>query len=416
VRQLFRNPEMRSITYKFILLQGIILLFLMVFINIEVKQLNKAYVNENIAVAGKILKANPNLEKDVVGYFTKGADKEDVQVGEKVLSKYGYTKDLNIYQNETIVRFYNNIQIKFAIAIVLSTALLFIVIVKEYRNIFNKIRNICSAAEKIINRNFDIELQELGEGEFCILAHQFNEMSKILKHSIEGLKREKVFLKNIISDISHQLKTPLSSVIMFNEIMVNDLIIEEEDRKKLVVQSHEQLNRMEWLILNMLKLARLEAGAIEFDVRENCLGNTIDKSLAPLLIKAENKKQCIKIDGNKAAVLRHDVDWTAEAISNIVKNAIEHTDIHGQIQVKIDETPLCIQIKIMDNGEGIKREDIPRIFERFYKGSNDVNPNSIGIGLSLCKAIIEGQGGSITVDSEEGKGTEIVITFLKHVI
>jgi len=168
-------------------------------------------------------------------------------------------------------------------------------------------------------------------------------MSKILKHSIEGLKREKVFLKNIISDISHQLKTPLSSVIMFNEIMVNDLVIKEEDRKKLVEQSQEKLNRMEWLILNLLKLARLEAGTIEFDVRENCLGNTIDKSLAPLLVKAENKKQCIKIDGNKAVVLRHDIDWTAETISNIVKNAIEHTDINGQIQVKIDETPLCVE-------------------------------------------------------------------------
>ncbi|MCC5427797.1 sensor histidine kinase, partial [Clostridium botulinum] len=220
---------------------------------------------------------------------------------------------------------------------------------------------------------------------------------------------------NIISDISHQLKTPLSSLIMFNELM-KDENMPIEDRKNFLKLSDEQLRRMEWLIINLLKIGRLEAGVVEFRRENNPLYVTVNKALAGLSEKAKEKSQQVIVDIDEDVYFKHDMDWTAEAISNIIKNSIEHTDNYGQIKINCEETPISLTISIKDNGEGIPEKLQNKIFERFYKGENSVNPSSIGIGLSLTKSIIESQNGSIIVESEEGKGTEFIITFLKTVI
>lgn len=416
MRALFRNTEIKRFTIGFIILQTIIIaVFLMIF-SIKVNELKKIYINQNIAVAGKILEVNPELEKDIVGYFTKGVDKRDIETGTKILNKYGYTDKAELIQGSLIYSIFSKTDLQFCLYIVLFAGIVYLFSIIEFKNVFNRINTISSAADEIIKGNYNVEISDFCEGDMYILGHQFNEMTKIIKNNIDVLKKEKTFLKNIISDISHQLKTPLSSLIMFNELLLDDVIETEVDKKAIIVQSHDQLNRMEWLIVNLLKLARIESGAIEFNMNNSPISTTIEKALAPLKLKAEEKNQRISIICNTNILLRHDCDWTAEAITNLVKNSIEHTPMGGTISIEVQETPLCISIDVKDAGEGIKKEDIPRVFERFYKGSNSPNPNSIGIGLALCKAIVEGQGGSIGVDSREDEGARFSIVFLKCVI
>lgn len=412
----YRNPEVKSITFKFLIFNLVLIIIFSIFIKIEINNMKQLYINQNIAIAGKILKKNPSFEKDIIPIFTKGASKESLDSGKSILAKYGFNENINYIYIKPFNDYYKDLTVKAIIFIIFSFLFIYLITIKGYKNIFTKVQTISSSAEKIIDGDFHVHLEENLEGNFYILNHQFNEMAKKLAKSIEVLKKEKLFLKNIISDISHQLKTPLSSLILFNEILATEKDIEPDVKNDFIEKSGEQLSRMEWLIINLLKLARLEADAINFNIICAPINTTIEKSISPLLIYAKEKNQTINIENKKNLLLNHDVNWTSEALSNIIKNSIEHTEPNGTISIKFEETPLCIEIFIKDNGEGISSKDLPRIFDRFYKSENSTNPTSIGIGLSLSKAIIEIQGGSISVDSTSGKGTEFTITFLKSII
>ena len=143
------------------------------------------------------------------------------------------------------------------------------------------------------------------------------------------------------------------------------------------------------------------------------LSESIKYAVAPLKVSANDKNQSIELALNSEGYYFHDKKWIAESLSNIIKNAIEHTDINGKIKIMLEETPMSISITISDNGEGIEKSDIKNIFKRFYKGKNSINPKSIGIGLSLSKKIIEAHNGSIVAESEVLVGTTFYITFLK---
>ena len=187
-----------------------------------------------------------------------------------------------------------------------------------------------------------------------------------------------------------------------------------EDRVNFLDRCEEQLGRMGWLIMNLLKVGRLEAGAINFKIESQSIRETIETAISSLSEEARNKHQSLIICGDLNAKIKHDRKWLGEAISNIVKNAIEHTGENGEIKVEVSKGKIISKIYIKDNGEGIPKEMQDKVFERFYKGENSVNPKSIGIGLSLAKSIIEEQGGEIKLISEEEKGTSFVISFMEY--
>ncbi|WP_195987321.1 HAMP domain-containing sensor histidine kinase [Clostridium sp. D53t1_180928_C8] len=241
-------------------------------------------------------------------------------------------------------------------------------------------------------------------------------MGERLENALKDLQDEKVHLKDIINDISHQLKTPLSALISYNDILKNHEYMDNEVKSKFIELTSEQLDRMDWLITTLLKYARIESNAISYNKELIPLSETIKYAIAPLKLIANEKNQSIKLELNNEGYYNHDKKWIAESISNIVKNAIEHTKNNGEIKINLYETPLSLTITISDNGRGIEKSELKNIFKRFYKGKNSINPKSIGIGLSLSKKIIEANGGSITVESELGKGTIFSIIFLKGVI
>ncbi|ENZ00430.1 hypothetical protein HMPREF1092_02597 [Clostridium thermobutyricum] len=171
---------------------------------------------------------------------------------------------------------------------------------------------------------------------------------------------------------------------------------------------------MDWLTITLLKYARLEGDVIDYKMEDISILDTISEAIAPLKIKAEEKNQNININyENGSFILRHDRKWLSEALSNIIKNGIEHTDNCGKIEILIRESPIYLEVEIKDNGEGIEEDKLKKIFERFYKNSSEKKPKSIGIGLALSKSIIEKHNGSIKVKSKLGEWTSFIITFIK---
>lgn len=414
---MFRNPEIKSITIKVLVLQIIFSISIFMIVNIEMNTVNGMIVEQNTALVGKILTNYPDLEEEIIKVVTKGSSVEEIEKGKEILSQYGYSENLK----KSIQPLLKNISPKIEIILFVVSLIYFIpllILIKiEYNSIYNKVRKISFGAERVVEGDFSVKLKEEGEGDFGILNHQFNEMSNRLESSFERLKDEKIFLKNIISDISHQLKTPLSSLIMLNELIIEDKNMEEEVKNDFLERMKGQLARMEWLIINLLKLARIEAGAIQFKEEKVPLIEPVEIALSSLSMKINEKEQKINVKGeNKSHYFNGDVDWTAEALVNIIKNCIEHGYEEGEVDIELSETPLFSEIIIKDNGEGIDKRDLPYIFQRFYKGSRKVKAESIGIGLNLSKSIIESQNGSIDVRSKKGVGTKFTVTFLKGII
>lgn len=412
----FKNEEFRSITYRFIILQIIILLGCYFIFISGINGLNRKYIEHNKVIAARLIAMDTSAKEDIIKVFIKDVSAEEIKASETELDDYGYNSNLDVYKNPVIYRYQNHTAFVMVCLLLSAGVAAYLLTIRKLLNIFNKIKEFSRAAEQIVEGKFEKNFPDNREGDFYIFGHQFNMMSKRLKESLDKLKEEKLYLKNIIADISHQLKTPLAALVMFNSIMESDENMEWTERENFLKKSAEQLSKMEWLIKNLLKLARLEAGAVEFKLEDNKLSSTIDKSVTFLELMAEEKEQSVIVKGDSEIMLSHDSEWTAEALINLIKNSIEHTQKGGKIEIETEETPLSVQIIIKDNGEGISQSELPKIFKRFYKGENSTNPSSIGIGLALSKSIIEGQRGSITAQSEVGKGTVFYITFLKTVI
>ncbi|MDE6660063.1 MAG: HAMP domain-containing histidine kinase, partial [Eubacterium sp.] len=215
------------------------------------------------------------------------------------------------------------------------------------------------------------------------------------------------------ADISHQLKTPITSITMMSDLLKNE---EDEDKRKEFSEVIEnQLSRMNWLIVTLLKLSKIDAGAIEFKNSDVKLKTILKKSAQPFLLNAEINNIDLSVECADNISVFVDSNWYIEAVSNIIKNCIEHTENGGYVKVYAEETAVFTKIHIKDNGSGIAKEDIPHVFERFYQGKNH-NESSVGIGLALSKAILNKQNSMIEVRSEENIGTEFEITIHKVIV
>ena len=288
-----------------------------------------------------------------------------------------------------------------------------------FSRIFKKLNKVNKAANQVItHRNdpsFEMSFSSYEEGDIGILMDNFSEMVRILKESIETQQKEKIFLKDLINDIFHQLKTPLSSLVVFNDILMK----EEMDREtslKMLTESEKQLTRIQWLIISMLKLARIEAGAVQFQKEEQPLYPTIAEAVASLNDKIEQKGHMVLIECEENLLLLHDKEWLQEALINIIKNAIEYTKEQGKIKIQAEQNPLATVIRVTDNVPGIPESEMGKIFTRFYRVQNEINPNSVGLGLAITKSIVEGQGGRIRVESDTKEGssfTRFILTFFR---
>lgn len=273
------------------------------------------------------------------------------------------------------------------------------------------------AAAEIVRQftegDFTNHLAEHQEGALCRLFSAVDELALSLKNKEEAEHQTKEFLKDTISDISHQLKTPLAALHMYQEIIEG-----EPENPKTVKQfagkSEMALGRMDRLIQLLLKVMRLDAGSIIFVKEAHRVEDVLYEAVEELRVRAETEHKQLILEGSGECMFCCDRLWTEEAISNLVKNALDYTKQDEMVNIKWEETPAMLRIYVEDNGAGIAQEDIHHIFKRFYRGTGAGDQPGIGLGLSLAKAIIEGQEGSLTVQSAEGQGTVFCISFKKN--
>jgi signal transduction histidine kinase len=279
---------------------------------------------------------------------------------------------------------------------------------------YREIEKLSGYLRQISSGNYSLDVRDNQEGELSILKNDIYKVTLMLSEQRLLLQEDKIKLTNAISDISHQLKTPLTSMTVMADLL-SDPDLDVEKRIEFTRKISLQLDRIGWLVSSLLKFSKIDAGTIQFKKDSIKVKKLVQKSMVPILIPMDIKEQRILIEGEDATSFIGDCNWTTEAMINILKNCVEHTPAGGEITISFAENTLFTEIVITDNGKGIPKAEIPYIFKRFYKGTN-ANEDSVGIGLALAQSIITEQNGTIDVVSEVGKGTQFRIKFYKQVI
>lgn len=270
-------------------------------------------------------------------------------------------------------------------------------------------------ATRVIDRyaesDFSRRLPQTEEGAFGQLLSEVDGLATALRAKGDTECRSKEFLQRMVSDISHQLKTPLAAIRLHGEI-----IAAEADCPETVIafskKTEDALERMEQLIAALLKVARIDAGSIVFE-RAPCRVRALaERAASELTARAAREQKHLEISGEADAQIVCDPQWTGEAIGNLIKNALDHTEPGGRVNVIWERTPLMLRISVSDDGEGIDPEDIHHIFKRFYRSARAVDRQGVGLGLPLARAIVEGQGGTLSVMSAPGQGSTFTIAFM----
>ena len=370
-------------------------------------------LNEKIAeIMGKISESNPEIDsREIIEILNSAKNTEQYEKGQTELSKYGIEIDKINYIKLIENQMKTNLKLNILI-IVLFSILWMTIIVLYLRKRDKKIKQITNYINQIKNKKYDLNIEENTEDELSNLKNELYKITIMLKEESEISKKDKENLKMSVEDISHQLKTPLTSITIMLDNLKDNPNMEEKTKQKFIFEISKQVEWINWLVISMLKLSKLDANVVQFYDEKINLNKFIGEIIKNLEIPIEVKNQKIIIDGNENVSFIGDYKWQQEAITNIIKNCIEHNANNGTIYINYEENSLFTKITIRDEGEGIPKEDLKHIFERFYKGKNS-SENSVGIGLALAKNIIEKNNGMINCKSELDKGTEFVIKYMK---
>ncbi|TCI30419.1 HAMP domain-containing histidine kinase [Exiguobacterium sp. SL-10] len=279
---------------------------------------------------------------------------------------------------------------------------------------YREIEQLSSYLQEISNGNYQLDVRDNREGELSLLKSQIYKVTKMLSEQGTHLEEDKQKLTDAISDISHQLKTPLTSMTVMADLL-SDPRLSDDKRQEFTHNVQVQLERMEWLVSSLLKLSKIDAGTIQFKREPVSVPSLVQAVTEPMLVPIDINMQRLQITGERDVTFEGDLKWTTEALINILKNCVEHTPERGELFIEFSENTLYTEIIIRDTGSGIDKQDVPYIFQRFYKGMN-ASDDSVGIGLAMAHSIITSQQGELTVSSEIGVGTAFQIRFYKAIV
>ena len=420
---------------KFII---IILILLIIAVGVNSVILNNSYnlqiqaYNEQVyALIGAIKQNYPEVsDEEIIRILNNNTNSS---FGKELVQKYGITENdpailkLEETQSNTII--YSSAVIGILILAIVVIWLVSRIIQKR------KIDGITKYIREINNRNYELKIKENAEDELSNLRNELYKITLMLKEEAENSKKDKKFLAKSLSDISHQIKTPLTSIsIMLDEIKDNENM-DEETRQRFIFEISRQVEQISFLTIALLKLSKLDSGTVEFEKSKYRLDELVQNAIKNLEIPLEIKN--IQVETNfeeykndkekdqnnnsdkndelnkESLEIIGDYRWTLEAVTNIIKNCIEHSKEHTKLYIQIKVTHVYTELIIKDEGEGIDEKDLKHIFERFYKGKNS-SENSFGIGLSLSKTILEKQNSSISCSSTLYKGTTFKIYFYER--
>lgn len=345
-------------------------------------------------------------ENDVIAILTEQSTQYS-EKGAEILEKYGMNDDEVVDHS-----FQNKITAAFAAIILVFTALVFLIVYFYLLRLDSSISNISKYINRLLNKDYALDIIDNDEGSLSALKNDIYKITVMLKEQNEVLKQDKMQLANNLADISHQLKTPLTSMLIMSDLLQKE-DLSKADRKKFLEVIRSQLKRIEWLVSSLLKMAKLDAKTVEFKKEKIYADDLILKAVEPVNMLIKDKNQQFILCGDNP-ILEIDINWTSEALLNILKNCCEHTPIGGQLKAEIFDSVMYTEIVISDNGEGISSKDLPFIFERFYRASKS-SDDSVGIGLAMSYSILTSQEASVHVRSRLNVGTAFSIRFYKQV-
>ena len=385
-----------------------------VFVIFQYKSLQHIYLeqnNINERIIGNIVNQYPKAEADIINSIYKESDEHEA-LGEKILDKYGYGKTYNMSNNinfQQHLKYFlvNNLVVFVAIMILI----VFIVsILIKYG--FNNLERLSVNIENLINDKYIIDDDYKEEGVFNRIYSDLNKLSRSLNIKLRNLDKEKESIKGLVTDISHQLKTPLASLKLYNSLLIEE-DLDEEERMEFLTTNKKSIDKLHNLIDSLVNISRLETSMISIKKENKDIKNTIIKAIESVKVKASLKNIEIIVNDFESKIIPHDTKWTEESIFNILDNAVKYTSINGKIEVEVYETINFYRIDIKDNGIGIDKKEFNNVFKRFYR-SEEVNElEGSGVGLYLSRKIVESQGGNIIVDSKKGQGSKFSLFLTK---
>ena len=367
----------------------------------------KAMVEHDYGTAGYLIN-HPDINVAVA--FTKGKTNSDLKAGRQLLKEVGYHENTDPRMVSAVVAYQKRIA-------VMLGGMLFGVFAAVFLTVWIYIqrqRKALAKADIVITQflegdtNQRIDSEETGD--WYSLFHRINELAVILSAQAEHEKQTRIFLQDMISDVSHQLKTPLAALKMYDEIMAQEGT-DSETIYAFSQKSLREIRRMEDVVYMLLKIARLDAGVVRMEKAEENIEMLLRDVTERFEILAAQEEKKIVLSGKHDVSLYCDALWMSEALGNVVKNALEHTQRGGKIVVSWERTPLLTNIMVEDNGKGIHQEDIHNIFKRFYRSHFSQDTHGIGLGLPLAKSIVEAHQGTVSVTSKVGKGSRFVLSF-----
>lgn len=370
------------------------------------EQLHREQIILNQNLVGKLVNIFPDREVDIVKTTINKNTGELTELGDKTLLKYGYDIKTKAYEDDIFKPYFYKFLISTMIIFLIIIVLNIILFMYGSRYFVEKLELFSASLDKIIDGDFSVNVFADKEGILSRIYIQFEQMIRRLENTFQCLEKEKENIKSLITDISHQLKTPLASIKMFNSLLLEDglTIIEKTE---FLNRSKEEINKLEWLIGSLVKLSRLEIGMINLKAEKGDINETIFNAVNQVYIKASEKNIDITVNPSECYFVFHDLKWTKEAIFNVIENAIKYTKENGYIKISVNRLESYIRIDIEDNGIGIPDEETNNIFKRFYRGTSKIvqSCEGSGVGLYLSRKILEEQGGCITVKSDVGRGT-----------
>lgn len=401
--------KLNKTNLKYIILIFIIFLIylisILLFNNYQYKKYTLNYNTKINSVLSLLIDKYPSLTKEeLINILNNSTDTK-----ENILKQYGLDieKDSFILNNEKV--YLNSIKVTIIITSSLFLIVLFIILVHEYIKMKN-INNLTKVLEEINNKNYKIDIDDSTEDELSILKSEIYKTTIMLKEQADNSTLDKINLKDSLSNISHQLKTPLTSINIMLDNILDSEEMSEDVRTEFINNIKREISNINFLVAGILKLSRLDANVVNFMVEKVKVKDIINECIKNVSSLCDLKSISIDVTGNEMLKINCDFKWEVEAITNILKNCVEHSNNNSKIDIKYINNKMYTEITIKDYGVGIPEKDVKHIFERFYKGSNSTS-DSVGIGLSLSKSIIEQENGTINVNSKLNRGTVFTIRY-----
>lgn len=374
----------------------------------SVNFIERQQIRRNAEIIGLIAEKYPDAQEEVIMLF-QSEYLSTSELGEEIFKKYGMD-----FSSGNIIGNYQEAQLYivsiFLVLIALFCFAVFFIFYFYLKQMDNSLINISEYINRLLNKDYALDIIDNDEGTLSSLKNDIYKVTVMMKEQNEMLKQDKMLLANNLADISHQLKTPLTSMLLMSDLLDSDELTKDE-RKEFLRVIKSQLKRIEWLVSSLLKLSKLDAKTIEFKKDQIHAYDLLHKAIEPVYMMIETKDQQFQVLGDNP-LIETDVNWTCEAFVNILKNCSEHTPEGGILKAEVFDTVMYTEFVLSDNGVGIDAKDLPFIFDRFYRCST-VSKESVGIGLAMAYSIITGQDGTISVQSVLNQGTSFSIRFYK---